>query len=181
MMEGLNNSIIVKMGEMAIVKDPGLKKNLVLKTTLGSCVGILLVDRKNGISGLSHIMLPKRYRNDPAIGKYADTAIPALIRHMEKKGADIKNMKAYVIGGAAMFGSSSAISNIGEKNYKAVKEILKNFNIPIVFEDVGGNNGRTVIYDHNTGKVDVKVLSGLKTSVNKSEEKKKKKLEGVKS
>ena len=174
----MNNSIIVKMGEMAIVKDPEFKKNLILKTTLGSCVGIILEDRKNGISGLSHIMLPRRFRDDPAIGKYADTAIPALIRHMERKGADVKNMKAYVIGGAAMFGSSSSISNIGEKNYRAVKEILKKYNIPIVLEDVGGNNGRTVIYNHNTGEVNIRVLSGLQKAVKKAE--KTKELQGVK-
>ena len=152
--------IIVKMGEMAVIKDK-FDSNIILKTTLGSCVGIVCMDRMNKVSGLSHIMLPKMIREDTAIGKYADTAIPAMLNKMKNMGAKIVNIKAYIVGGASMFGNGNELLNVGEKNIEAVREILKKYNIPIIYEDVGGKYGRTVVYYHGTGEIEVKTLNSL--------------------
>lgn len=150
--------IIVKMGEMAVVWD-GIKEVTMLKTTLGSCIGIVLTDRERNVSGLSHIMLPSRSKDDPVLGKYADTAIPLLIEKIEKRGGKINNLKAYVVGGATMFGNGDLMLNIGMRNYEVVKAILEKYDIPIVYEDVGGNSGRTVTYNHNYDEINVKTLS----------------------
>ena len=52
---------------------------------LGSCIGIALYDQSAKIAGLSHIMLPYSYaftnKNNPM--KYADLAIPELVKQME--------------------------------------------------------------------------------------------------
>ena len=158
-----DNMIIVKMGEMVVVN--GIKESdVILKTTLGSCIGIVLTDKIKNISGLAHIMLPKMVRNDPKIGKYADTAIPAMIAEMKSKGSKIKNIKAHIVGGASMFGKSNSLLNVGEKNYIAAREILERHRIPIIYEDVGGTYGRTLIYYHPSGKIEVKTLDALSRS-----------------
>lgn len=156
----IDNMIIVKMGEMAVIKDR-LDSDIVLKTTLGSCVGIVCMDRINGISGLSHIMLPKMIKKDSAVGKYANTAIPAMLKKMESMGAKINNINAYIVGGASMFGNGNSILNVGEKNYTEVRSILNKYNIPIIYEDVGGNFGRTLIYYHSKGEIEVKTLKSF--------------------
>ena len=47
---------------------------------------------------------------------------------------------------------------IGVRNIKAVKENLYKFNINIVAEDVGGNYGRTIEFNTNTGKLTIRSL-----------------------
>jgi len=159
-----NETIQVKMAGMAVVKNSAGER-VRLKTILGSCVGLIFFDEKRDMSGLAHIMLPEKLGDDRTIGKYADTAIPTLIGEMEKKGSTKKDIKAYLIGGACMFGSceKSNIGNIGRKNSESVERILKDFNIPIVFEDIGKNYGRVVIFDCKKGRIRIESLKRFNT------------------
>lgn len=151
-----DHTVQVKMSEYSVVKDS--KR---LKTTLGSCVGIILTDGKKKISGLAHIMLPEQLKVDAAVGKYADSAIPALVKKMKAKGSREADLEAYVIGGANMFRFSSdkSIVKIGEKNVEASKRILGELEIPIILEDTGGDFGRTVIFDNATRQVSIRTLN----------------------
>ena len=148
--------LLIKMAEMTVVENSKL-----LKTTLGSCVGIILHDGKNNIAGLAHILLPEPIRRDNSVGKYAETAIPALYERVLKRGGLKKNIRAYLAGGANMFkwSADKKIATVGEKNIAAVKRILDELQIPIVFEDTGGQCGRTVLFDNVSGEIQVKTLS----------------------
>jgi len=130
--------ITVKMADMDIVQNSN-GDSIKLKTILGSCVGVILSDKKREIHGLAHIMLPEMNKNDKVIGKYADTAIPLLLKKMASE-------------------SDNGFMNIGADNIKTTRRILKELKIPIVFEDTGGTNGRTIIFECLTGKVFIKVL-----------------------
>lgn len=118
---------------------------------LGSCVGIVLYERTKNIAGLVHIMLPDstKIRQNQNKLKFADTGIQALVEELEKQGLSRKNMIAKIAGGAKMFqfSSDTAMGNIGEKNVEAVREVLKQYGIKIVSEDVGLNYGRTIVFD----------------------------------
>jgi chemotaxis protein CheD len=146
-------TVIVKMAGMDVIKstpdDPAS-----LKTTLGSCVGVILTHRASGVHGLAHVMLPEQTRNDPAIGKYADTAIPELLKMMEHVGARCNGLAALVVGGANMFEFTEKLGAflIGEKNVEAVKKVLSGLGVPVVFEETGGSSGRTVLYHGQPGE-----------------------------
>ncbi len=118
---------------------------------LGSCIGIALYDKTNKIAGLAHIMLPesKQFNNVTNPHKFADLAIPILVDRMIKNGANLRNIKAKIAGGASMFNFSDKSMNmdIGNRNSISVRQVLKNMNIPLLNEDVGGNKGRTMILD----------------------------------
>lgn len=133
---------------------------------LGSCIGIALYDRNRGIGGLAHIMLPDstQFTNISKPAKFADLAIPILIEEMEKQGANRRNMKAKITGGASMFNFSdkNMVMDIGNRNGIAVKNMLNNLNIPVIGEDIGGNKGRTMIFETSTGIVQIKTV-GLGT------------------
>jgi chemotaxis protein CheD len=148
-------TLLVRIGEIAVTESPG-----VLKTTLGSCVAVVLHDAGKAIAGLAHIMLPERLGEDSAAGKYADTAIPKLLAAVMSRGCRKERVEAHVVGGAAMFGASpdQRIATVGQKNVAAVKTMLESLAIPVVFEDTGGNRGRTVIFDCEKGKACVKAL-----------------------
>ena len=44
----------IRMGEMAVAINDG-----VLRTLLGSCIGLVLYDRKRKVGGLAHVVLPE--------------------------------------------------------------------------------------------------------------------------
>ncbi len=156
-MEG--DSVTVKMAEMEVISDG---RNL--KTVLGSCVGVVLRDPERKVSGLAHIMLPARRRDDESSGKYADSAIPALLARLASSGGRAGSLQALLIGGAQMFPMGNAsIASIGDQNVQAARRVLTEKRIPIVFEDTGGTAGRSVVFSNATGKVAVKTLQAIRT------------------
>ncbi len=132
----------------------------ILRTILGSCVGVCLYDPSIKTGGMSHIMLPVKKADSPALKKYADSAIPLLISELEKKKADRKNLTAKIIGGAKMFDvvENSIMGEIGRNNVSKVREVLKEVEIPIISEDVGGDYGRTVDFFLETGEVKIRTM-----------------------
>ncbi len=136
---------------------------------LGSCVGIVIYDQQMKIAGLAHVMLPDSTRSRQAemnLYKYADTAIPILIDRLCDQGARVFSLKAKIAGGAQMFSfdSNSKVMRIGPRNVEAVRKQLRTFRIPIIAEDIGGNNGRTIEYDPATGKLHIRTVNkGSKT------------------
>ena len=115
---------------------------------LGSCVGIALYDAQHRIGGLAHIMLPdsKQARVSDNVAKFADTALPVMLREMVQNGAAKSRITAKIAGGAQMFTFANAtdIMRVGECNVAAVRRVLAELGLPLRGEDTGGNYGRTV-------------------------------------
>ncbi|MCP4133270.1 MAG: chemotaxis protein CheD [bacterium] len=132
----------------------------VLRTILGSCIGVCLYDPESKKGGLCHIMLPAQRSNTSSPKKYADTAIPMLIEELEKIGAQTGKLVAKIAGGATMFklSENSIMADIGRNNSNKVKEILTERNIKLLAEDVGGDYGRTIDFFIETGEVKIKSI-----------------------
>lgn len=158
---------IVKVGmaDLNVLKGSGI-----LKTSgLGSCVGLTLYDKFHKVSGMAHVMLPTSAIAREAnfnVAKYADTAIPELIERMLELGASKRQLLAKMAGGSQMFAFSSAISEtmrIGPRNVESCKALLEAYSIPIISEDTGGNHGRTIEFQGNSGILVVRsVNKGIK-------------------
>lgn len=149
-----NNTIKVKIADLAAKKGDGI----IVTVGLGSCVGIALYDSANKVGGLAHILLAdsKQFQNKGESfnkAKFADTAIPLLAGRMENLGAERKNLRAKIAGGSQLFDFQNKSISIGEKNIAAVISTLKEMEIPILGQDVGGNYGRTMRLLIDTGKV----------------------------
>lgn len=142
---------------------------------LGSCVGVAIYDEKRKIGGMAHIMLPdSRAISKPGgPGRYADTAIRAVVEEMERLGSKRRDMRAKMAGGACMFTIPGATNpknvpgpalgmQIGERNIKAAKRALRELKIPLVAEDTGGTYGRTMRFHTSDGKV---TISSIKHGV----------------
>ena len=125
-----------------------------LFTVVGSCVAIMLYDKKYSIGGMIHIMLGySRDRKDNPT-KYADTGIPYLIRMMAQQGAAAHRLKAAKItGGGEMFDVLNHEESVSRNNVKDVKELLAQRNIKVIASDLGGTTGRRVSFDIATGRV----------------------------
>ncbi|WIV67935.1 chemotaxis protein CheD [Natrialbaceae archaeon AArc-T1-2] len=121
---------------------------------LGSCLAIALYEPDTGIGGLAHVMLPNGDEvetSDETPGKYADTAIRALLRRMVERGASYVDVEAKIAGGSDMFEFESFDEGVGERNVEAARAELEKLGVPLVAEDVGGDRGRTVEFSPGTG------------------------------
>ena len=144
----------VSMGELGVIIEAGS-----LRTLLGSCLGVALFDRRCKVAGLAHIVLPDSGGRTETLGKYANTAIPELIRKMSVL-AKVGNLKltAKLAGGANMFGNADATSTVGSQNLAAVERILEELGIPVTGRHCGGDQGRRMTLESATGTVTIEVV-----------------------
>jgi chemotaxis protein CheD len=130
-----------------------------ISTVLGSCVAVCLYDPVLGIGGMNHYLLPFWNKNGLQTPKFGNIAIPKLIESMMAKGASSKTIEAKIFGGAMMNPGVNEAMMIGQKNILVAREILSEYQIAIVSEDVGGQNGRKIQFDLERGKVLMKYTS----------------------
>lgn len=127
---------------------------------LGSCVGVCMYDPLIRLGGMAHVMLPDstQARDHSNPGKFADTAIPWLLESMVSNGASRHRLIVKIVGGAQMFSISSSDErlNIGPRNVAAVEAGLLKVGLRISARSVGGNLGKTVTLETETGKVNVR-------------------------
>jgi len=151
--------INVGMAEIKITVSP----HRLVSTGLGSCIGLCLYDPVSKVGGMAHIVLPALtgFAGLDQGGKYAVTAIPLLVENMLKFGANRYRITAKMAGGAEMFifQGEEPILKIGERNAETVKEILDDAGIPLLAAEVGGNFGRTILFDTETGELLVKTVN----------------------
>lgn len=124
---------------------------------LGSCVGLGLVDSEHSVAGLIHVMLPESAEmTDGKPAKFADTGTELLVEEMTSVGASVAAMEAKLAGGSDMLDFSEGGSGIGERNVIQVRASLEEFGIPITGEDVGGDHGRSLRLEPQSGELVVK-------------------------
>jgi chemotaxis protein CheD len=125
---------------------------------LGSCVAVALYDPVARAGGLVHLLLPSpsmsRDRSNPA--RFAETAIPLLLRELATVGAHRDRLTARLVGGASMFGPGSGPLAMGERNVAAARQVLAAAHIPVVGEDVLQGHGRSVYFHLGDGRVEVR-------------------------
>ncbi|HQI20109.1 MAG TPA: chemotaxis protein CheD, partial [Leptospiraceae bacterium] len=127
-----------------------------LRTTLGSCVGIVLYSADKKIGGVAHILL-----GDAPVGKivhrgkYARPALESLLADLAKLDIKPGMLTARIFGGGSMFEAvhSRVLQSIGPDNVRAATEAVKAHNIPVVAEDTGGTTGRTITLNLEDGSV----------------------------
>lgn len=122
-----------------------------VSAVVGTCVAICLHDRRLKSGGMNHFLFPKAGWRTKTTPQYGNVAVPALIRMMMSQGSRIEDMEAQIIGGASKgFGDPSG--DVGRKNVKMARKILKKKGIPIVSEDTGGIKGRRVLFHTMTNE-----------------------------
>jgi chemotaxis protein CheD len=95
-----------------------------------------------------------------APGKYVDTAVPDLVDAMVEHGADRSRIEARLAGRSAVFEFSSTDSGVGTRNVAAAEAALAEWDIPVVAADTGGDYGRSLTLDIETGSLSVRRAHG---------------------
>lgn len=124
---------------------------------LGSCIGLMMVDKVSHVGGMVHIMLPNSNlasKGDFLPGKFADTGVKALLDALQDAGAVRGRLQVKMAGGADMFSMQSGGNEprlaVGQRNIAAVDAELKKYGLRVEGREVGGNAGRTFETDLST-------------------------------
>jgi chemotaxis protein CheD len=141
---------MVRMGELAFSATAG---DVLVSLGLGSCIGLALIDVRAAVAGLAHVVLPASEARDGTPGKFADTAVPALVESLEGLGGRRIWLQAVLVGGASMFSFGSSGLDVGQRNEVAVREALRRMRIPVAAAEIGGDRGRTVRVSVGDGRV----------------------------
>ncbi|MCS7301657.1 MAG: chemotaxis protein CheD [Fimbriimonadales bacterium] len=144
------------MGEIVLARGAGVLGCI----GLGSCVGTLLFDPRTQAAALAHVMLPEAHEQDASTlpGKYATTAVPALLRMLDTPPAFAARLKAILIGGGELFQNRSRALRIGERNVETLYRLLRELRIGIIFEHTRGSTGRSFEFDVATGLIRVRAV-----------------------
>lgn len=137
-------------------------EDLLIMTTLGSCIAACLWDRQQKIGGMNHFMLPDGTGNGNDGGRYGSYAMELLIGELIKRGATRSTMEAKVFGGGAVISGMNSI-NVGERNTKFVMDYLATERITVVSKDVMDIYPRKVCFLPHSGKAMVKRLASTNT------------------
>jgi chemotaxis protein CheD len=136
-----------------VSKDP-----YIVNTILGSCVAVCLYDPTTQIGGINHYMLPFWNGEGLASPKYGNIAIEKLNENMLSLGCKKGNIVAKVFGGGEVIETQISQFHIGERNIQVAQQMLKELRINITGQSLGGNNGRKIQFNTQTGAVLQKII-----------------------
>lgn len=149
-----NDAVKILPGEYFVHNE-----DMLIMTTLGSCIAACIYDRNAKVGGMNHFMLPDGAGDS---GRYGSYAMELLINEMMKRGASRMTMEAKVFGGGQVV-SGMTTMNVGERNTNFVMDYLKTERIPIVSKDVLDIYPRKVCFLPGSGKAMVKRLAPTNT------------------
>jgi chemotaxis protein CheD len=151
-----NEAVKVLPGEFFVHDE-----DILVMTTLGSCIAACLWDRERKIGGMNHFLLPEGDGGSDS-GRYGSYAMDLLIGELVKRGATRGNIEAKVFGGGAVISGMNTI-NVGERNTKFVLDYLRTERISVVSKDVMDIYPRKVCFLPHSGKAMVKRLASANT------------------
>ena len=154
---------MVRMGELAA---SAVADEVLVSLGLGSCIGLALLDKRVGVAGLAHVVLPASGGNGVADSwKFADVAVPELIRRVVELGGRRQMLEAVLVGGASMFAVSTASLEVGHRNEAAVREQLEHARIKVIAAETGGAKGRTIRVHVGPQRVTVREAGGTQNDL----------------
>ena len=136
-----------------------------LEACLGTCVGVALWDRKTGIGGLLHVLLPEPVAStgESILEEtfYASCGLPFFIDELCRHGAQVSSMEAAIAGGALIgpISRNDLALNIGGRTSDKVMQVLQEWSIPIVFSETGGYCGRNFMLHMKDFSTEVQTIA----------------------
>ncbi|MCE1246481.1 MAG: chemotaxis protein CheD [Firmicutes bacterium] len=149
----------LKPGELVITKKPTLAV-----TVLGSCVSAIMYCARVQIGAMCHGVLPEDNGRSPEdeYFRYVDNSLHYMIEALTKMGISITEIDVKLFGGAnRLLPDSDRVQaiNVGRRNAEIALDIVRNRGMNLSAYDLGGNQGRKVIFYTHTGKVLMKKIN----------------------
>ena len=154
--EGLR-VVHLKPGEVHITDMPEL-----VITVLGSCLSVTMFNRRLGVAGMCHSLLPECGNRETCRSgcregyRYVDCSIRQMVRVFDKYGVPRSEIEVKCFGGADMFIRKSEKSDfftVGKQNILVAEKIIASEGLTLRAKDVGGVQGRKIalLYAYRRG------------------------------
>jgi chemotaxis protein CheD len=127
-----------------------------IRTTLGSCVAIVLWHPQRKLGGMCHYMLPSRggQRDEPLSGRYGDEAMQLLLNEVQKVRTQVDEYELKLFGGANMFSAETRRKDdVPARNVAFARELIRRHSLRVKAECLGGSGYRQLIFDIGSGDV----------------------------
>lgn len=144
-------------GELYVTRTPAI-----LRTILGSCVGVTFWSPRLGAGALCHGVLPRAPKVWPAGAsateghRYVDFSIRYLAQKFDALGAQRQEVEVKVFGGAdvlPLLAERGDRPTVGALNCQAAEEVLAEEGFRVAASDLGGARGRRIHFHTGTGVV----------------------------
>jgi chemotaxis protein CheD len=135
-------------------------KPSMVSTVLGSCLSITMFDDRTKFGAISHCQLPickganKHCRNCIAPYKFVECTIKNMITKFEENKINRYDLAVKIFGGADVFSNEEGLFlDVGKQNIITAKKEIIDYKLNLVAMDVGGNEGRQIIFTTNNGDI----------------------------
>ena len=155
--------VYLQPGESHLATGPSI-----LRTLLGSCVGVAFWAPGWGLGALCHPMLPHvalrtLHTVDAADSRrYVDYAIREMAKRMDALGVPRNQLQVKLFGGADVLHVSpqNRKPTVGRMNQDVACAVLREEGLRVVAERMGGDHGIHISFHTVTGEVLLRRLSG---------------------
>jgi len=153
--------VYLKPGEMHFAENPTS-----VATVLGSCLSVVMFNRRLAIGAICHGLLPscrRKVKCDKSCAeglRFVDCSINRMLERFNKKGVSINEIDVKIFGGADMFGESDSNrgNGVGSQNIEIALKMIKELSLKLISSDTGGVRGRKLYFYTHTGDVYLKRL-----------------------
>jgi chemotaxis protein CheD len=148
--------LYVQPGESHLVREP-----TILRTLLGSCVGIAFRVPRLGLGALCHPMLPRTPAklaaslSRSAGRRYVDFAIRDLARQFDALGASRFEIEVKLFGGGdvLVMAANAKRPTVGRLNAEVAMKVLEEEGFAVIASSLGGKRGVNIHFNTMTGEV----------------------------
>ena len=157
-------SIYLKQGEYYISDGSPAQ----VRTVLGSCVTVTMFCPVLNIGGITHSLLPFPLPGTRGTagqtGRYVNSSVRHIFSQMTTLGAHVNKMEVKIFGGGQMFlpvpgKNVQTTLNIGRRNVETALKTIQELGLNITATDVGGTQGRKLVFFPHRGDVWVKKIT----------------------
>ena len=142
---------VIHVGELHVAPAPTL-----IRTLLGSCIAACLYDPVMRVGGMNHFMLPHPEGSIAEPIRFGVHAMEELIFRLQEVGADRRRLLGKLFGGGHVLGTDESDESVPRRNVRFIEEFMVVEGIPVVSRDLGGREGRTVLFATATGRAFVR-------------------------
>jgi len=141
--------IFLKPAQLLIAEKP-----TIITTVLGSCVSVVLYSPRLRTGAICHATLPSGPDDEPS--KYVDQSIRYMLDYFQQLEISRRETIIKLFGGADMFTAENPRSGkqtVGAQNISVAMATLHQMGLEPMVADVGGTQGRKLIFYSETGEV----------------------------
>jgi chemotaxis protein CheD len=149
------SEVYLRPGESYLARKPAI-----IRTILGSCVGVTFWSGRIGAGALCHAQLPRCPTNSPrglnleTGRRYVDFSIRDLARQFDELGATRTEVQVKLFGGAdVLLVGHTSKPTVGRLNYETAIEVARAEGLQVIASSLGGISGLNIRFDTRTGEV----------------------------